>query len=341
MSSSFRCFLLFACIVSLLSCEKGLTPPSPGVDTVYTVAFESSASGNMNIYTVSSTGDDIRQITDSPYNDISPCFSPDGQRIAYISNYDIFICNADGTGKTRLTDTPYTEQGCVFSPDGNSIAFSREESGNENIFVMDIASGEERRLTTASGRDFKPLFTPDGETIIFLSDRDSPIICALYSCNLSTGEVRRINHSLFSQLEPDISPSGDMIAFRKVFGADSDIYYLTYPELAEHLLFDDSGYTGSPVFSPDGNSIAFVREIDYTDKIYILDIATGDTTRISDIDEGINYASPCWSPDGNELIYASDKSGRWEIYRFILDTGEELLLTDIGASATNPVVSPD
>ncbi|MCD6098136.1 PD40 domain-containing protein [bacterium] len=341
MSSDFRCFLLFVCLISLSSCEKGLIPSTPGVDTVYTVAFESSASGDMNIYTVSSTGDEIRQITNSPYNDISPRFSPDGQRVVYLSNYDVFICNTDGTGRVQLTDTPDTECGCVFSPDGNSIAFSRDEGGNENIFVMDIASGEERRLTTASCRDFRPLFTPDGETIIFLSDRDSRGIYTLYSCNLLTGEVRRLNHSLYPQLEPNISPSGDMIAFKKVFGVDSDIYYLSYPGLTEHLLFDDAGQAGNPVFSTDGSTIAFTREIDYTDKIYILDIATGDTTRISDIGEGINYASPCWSPDGTELVYASDKSGQWKIYRFILETGEEILLTDIAAPATNPVVSPD
>ena len=85
---------------------------------------------------------------------------------------DIYVINPDGTGLTNITRHPARDHGAAWSPDGGRIAFVSERDGNEEIYVMDPDGKDVVRLTFSDARDRRPAWSPDNSRIAFHSDRD-------------------------------------------------------------------------------------------------------------------------------------------------------------------------
>ena len=126
----------------------------------------------------------VTSLTYHSRSDYSPAWSPDGQRIAFVSfrdgNYEIYVMNADGSEITRLTDTSryaarVFDGSPAWSPDGQRIAFQSDRDGNYEIYVMYADGSAPTRLTDGSDNG-NPVWSPDGQRIAFTSDRDGPYI---------------------------------------------------------------------------------------------------------------------------------------------------------------------
>jgi TolB protein len=94
-----------------------------------------------------------------------PSFSPDGNRIAFMSqrdggNAEVYVMNADGTGQTRLTKTHAWDTYPAFSPDGNQIAFQSDRDGNHEIYVMNLRGQGVTRITNHAAVDSAPDWQP-------------------------------------------------------------------------------------------------------------------------------------------------------------------------------------
>lgn len=150
------------------------------------IVFFSNVSG-YNIFVCNIDGSNLQQLTNSYCQ--YPSWSPDGMQIAYEGRYengvdqgDIYIMNADGTGKVNLTNTPAAEDDEFiqsWSPDGTKIAYCviRILNGEQRreIFVRDIATGEETRVTYSDNNIVSnscPTWSPDGSQIAFYTNRD-------------------------------------------------------------------------------------------------------------------------------------------------------------------------
>lgn len=153
------------------------------------IAFESNrATGegvdnpeaDKEIFAVDLDGTDVTQLTHNETRefDFQPDWSPDGKKIAFVSNRDfqsgIYTMNADGTNERRRSRGPATVfESPSFSPDGKKIAFMSNQDGPDEIHAMNVNGSAQQRLTdNGIARDGSPAFSPDGKRISFDTNRD-------------------------------------------------------------------------------------------------------------------------------------------------------------------------
>lgn len=176
------------------------------------IAFTSSRDGNREIYTANIDGSGLSRLTNHYGEDVSPRWSPDGKQIAFVSsrsgNPHIYLMNADGSGVRRLTFQGNYNTEPDWSPiPGGPIAFSaRDERNMYDIFVVDPASGKITRLTQDEGHNNEsPVFSPDGQHIVFTSNRGNNGT-KLYIMNLDGTGQRLIQSKIKNIDTPAWSP---------------------------------------------------------------------------------------------------------------------------------------
>jgi TolB protein len=122
------------------------------------IAFSSKASGNWDIYTMTSQGSDLRQITTDPANDLSPAWSPNGQQLAFETNRDgnveVYVMAADGSAARNISNfSQANDHGPTWSPDGQLLVFYANREGNWDIFSATLADETTLNLTNTPTRD--------------------------------------------------------------------------------------------------------------------------------------------------------------------------------------------
>jgi TolB protein len=199
------------------------------------------------------------------------------------------------------------------------IAFNDKPAGNSEIFTVNADGSHLQNLTNDTMLDTNPVFSPDGNEIIFV--RDFYGATRLHRMNLDGGNQRRATEKEGNELTPAFSPDGFHLAFAgDRANAESrglDIFLLDFKNPANEkrltaLRFHDS----SPTFSPDGRKIAFVSSADGNYEIYLMN---SDGTRLLRLTRTkAEETAPQFSKDGKNLIFASNRNGKFAIYEMSL-----------------------
>ena len=145
---------------------------------------------------------------------LSPSWSPDGRKVAYVSfergNSSIFIQDIS-TGSRELVASFRGINGAPnFSPDGGRLALTLSRSGNPEIYVMDLGSKALTRVTNQMGIDTEPVWSADGGTIYFTSDRGGRP--QIYQASASGGGATRVTFQGSYNATPSVSFDGKKIA---------------------------------------------------------------------------------------------------------------------------------
>jgi len=162
-----------------------------------TMAFSRATEEGTDVYTVNVRDNCcLQRLTVGRYSDnLSPTYSPDGQRIAFVSTRpglpQIYVMAADGTDQQLFAPFDYGVTGSSnapeWSPDGQSVAFHRDVAGTLQVFVLDVRTRTVRQLTSL-GRNEDPTWAPDSRHLAFVSDRSG--YRQLWVIDLETGRIR-------------------------------------------------------------------------------------------------------------------------------------------------------
>jgi eukaryotic-like serine/threonine-protein kinase len=241
-----------------------------------------------------------------------------------------------------LTSFPGFKSEPAFSPDGKQIAFEwdGEKGDNLDIYVKLIGEGTPLRLTTSPGPDQSPTWSPDGRFIAFVHSHQGEhtimTIPALGGAERKLTTFRGGPHVAWS-------PDGKhlAIAASDTPGGVTNIF-LVSPETGEkqQLLSPPAQFNGDrwPVFSPDGQSIAFVRSSNVAvEDAYVVPVVGGQPRRLTNDNNQVGGLD--WTADGREIIFSSTRAAAYGLWRVSLAGGLPEPVPGVGENAHAPAVS--
>jgi WD40-like Beta Propeller Repeat len=225
----------------------------------------------------------------------------DGQR-------DLYVVNADGGGEHRLTfdGNALLERQAVWSPDGTRVAFAGLAAGNWDIYTVDAAGGDLQRLTSDPAIDDWPRWTADGRIVFERGplNGQNPV----WIVNADGSGAQQLPIGTAFGAEP--SPHGQKIAFARCDGGTCRIYVSQLNGEAQKQItgVSEAGVFGdfAPRWSPSGNDIAFLRDVNGVDNdIYVVHANGTDLRRVTDTPARVEFGES-WSTDGTELVFFAD-----------------------------------
>ncbi|MCE1255532.1 MAG: DPP IV N-terminal domain-containing protein [Anaerolineae bacterium] len=214
----FVLFLLFACspaptpapavpsAAAAAAVQSSDVPPTPMPTQAPTptaapplpcnITFESDRDGNPEIYVMGPDGSNQVNLSNNPAEDSNPVWSPDGSRIAFVSNREsetgggqfIYVMQADGRNVQQLSkqnESKYPD----WSPDGSHIVYN--DKGD--IYLVNLSDGSEVNLSNSPENDEQPKFSPDSQRIAWIKGEGKDT--AIFTMNLQGGDVQQVTHA--------------------------------------------------------------------------------------------------------------------------------------------------
>ena len=299
---------------------------------------------------------------------------------------DIWMSRVDGSATVRLTNTPESEYTPRWSPDGSRLAFISDRGTDDDsgrIWLLDMRGGEAQLLegTAASVSDFA--FSADGKRIVYVAEVDpdktdddtpQPIVIDRFSfkedirgylhgqrmhlflLDIASGKSEQLTFGDFDDLQPAFSPDGKRIAFvsKRTGDPDRSDNWDLYTMLAkpgapvqrittspgsdgDPAIAPDGGWgSGAPEWSPDGNRIAYLHGGAPEDYWYgLVQIAAtgkdGKNVSLPTAKLDRNTTRPRWSADGQSLYFLLEDDRSVQLARVRLRDGKVDRLTAPGS----------
>ena len=274
-------------VVLLVSGEAGVA------DTK--IAFASTRSGVKELYLMDYDGVGVAPVTANKSINMSPNWSPDSRSLAFTSYmngypflYRVFPFERRPVqllaGYAGINSSP------AWSPDGRMVAMTLSKDGNPEIYLLTVATGAFRRLTTNVSIDTEPTWSPTGRDIAFVSDRSGA--AHVYVMDLDGANLRRLTTGGFNT-QPRWSPKGDTIVFTSRFGSH-DIWAISPDGSNLRRLTAGPGDNESASWAPNGRHLIFQSSRQGGSQLYTM---LSDGSEQQALTGGPGQASsPAWSP---------------------------------------------
>ena len=226
------------------------------------VAYVVKSGGQFKLQIADADGQGAATALTSREPIISPVWSPDGSRLAYVSfekKKPVIYVHSLASGQRQVVaNFKGSNSAPAWSPDGRRLAVVLSKDGNSQIYVVNADGTGVQRLTQSAGIDTEPRFSPDGGSIYFTSDRGgSPQV---YRMGASGGDVQRITFEGSYNVSPRPSADGKSLAF---ISRRDGRFQLAVMDLASKQvqILTDSVKDESPSFAPNSRMVLIATEI--------------------------------------------------------------------------------
>jgi TolB protein len=230
-----------------------------GTKIAYVTAEQQGDGRLFSLIVSDQDGENEHTIMESKFPIMSPAWSPDMRRIAYVSfegsKSSVFIQTLRTGNRERVSSKPGINGAPAFSPDGRRLVLTLGGvDGNPDIHVLDINSRQTKRLTTHRAIDTEGTWSPDGLFIYFTSDRSGGP--QIYRVSINGGTPERITFDGSYNARPRLSPDGSKLS---VVYNDRGNYRIAVMDIEnpEVLVLSVGQQDESPSFAPNSDSLIY------------------------------------------------------------------------------------
>jgi tol-pal system beta propeller repeat protein TolB len=240
------------------------------------------------------------------------------------------------TGDSQPTPYPTSVTG---EPTGK-IAFTCQVfriTASNQICIINADGTNSRRLTTDDSKQhYYPSVAPDGKSVVYAAFRE-PNIYEIYEIDIDTGSVKQLTDRLGNVNGPEISPDGNLVAFKLSTPTSNQIWLMNRDGSDQRPISNAFGW--DPTWSPDGQFILFASDMRGGVQLYRIKLDGSDLQMVSDL-PAIRGRSD-WSPDGTFIVTYSGQPWNRDVYIQNADGSNARMLSPTGGNSQGPSISPD
>lgn len=283
---------------------KQITGVRGAFDTKIAYVTEIDGPGNKRRYTLEvadSDGANPQTVLSSKFPLMSPTWSPDGKKLAYVSfegrRSGIWVQDLRTGQRYQLTKFPGINGAPSWSPKGNKIAVALSKYDNPSIYVVDLDTRGLTKITHDHAINTEPCWLPDNQTLVFTSDRSgSP---QLFEKTIGSSSVQRLTFGLSYAAGGAVSPDGKTLAFlaggqggfrvavQSLSGGGSDLRYISH-----------GGAEERPSFAPNGTMLIYASDAGGKSVLKVSPVTGGESQTLS-FAKGM-VRDPAWGPFQSE-----------------------------------------
>lgn len=297
-----------------------------------TILFTSDRDGNLEIYSISSTGEDEKNLTESHRDEHSPLLSQNRRMVAFLTGVSnrsaLEVMRVDGSERAQIANGELLSHH-RWSPAGERMAFLGTQDERKRVMVGFTDGSGSGLLTSIEAEEIGD-WARNGEYVSFvLRDVDGQ---GIYVRNPDgVNELRLTDQPDYS---PRWSPSSRQIAFLSTRDGNPELYVMDADGTNVTRLTNTEGSEYDISWSPRGRRILFVSEQDGNPEIYSVANDGSDMTRLTY--NTVVDNQPVWAPSGQKIAFVSYLDGDAEIFVMDADGSNQNRLTDNDAEDTDP-----